>query len=207
MRVFTLFFLPSLVFATEALDKAKITISKASHSGSGCPQGTVTSVVSAHLALQVITFGFDQFQTYIGPGASYTERSKNCQLHLNLQYPAGFSFAVVDSVYHGFALLDPGVTGNFFSTYYFSADAAKTSTTQTSIRGGGPWANGQVYTKQDFVPAGEIVRSPCGGSQATLNVNNRIALNSDKPEAFGMITNDDATVSLQQQVHIEWYKC
>lgn len=156
---------------------------------------------------QVITFGFDQFQTYIGPGTSYTERSKNCQLHLNLQYPAGFSFAVVDSVYHGFALLDPGVTGNFFSTYYFSADAAKTSTTQTSIRGGGPWAAGQVYTKQDIVPAGDVVRSPCGGSQATLNVNNRIALNSEKPEAFGMITNDDATVSLQQQVHIEWYKC
>ncbi|RNJ58983.1 hypothetical protein D7B24_003803 [Verticillium nonalfalfae] len=159
-----------------------------------------------HVA-QVITFGFDQFQTYIGPGTSYTERSKNCQLHLNLQYPAGFSFAVVDSVYHGFALLDPGVTGNFFSTYYFSADAAKTSTTQTSIRGGGPWAAGQVYTKQDIVPAGDVVRSPCGGSQATLNIINRIALNSEKPEAFGMITNDDATVSLQQQVHIEWYKC
>jgi Domain of unknown function (DUF4360) len=114
---------------------------------------------------------------------------------------------VLDTVYHGYAQLDPGVTGNFFSTYYFSSDAAKTSTTQTSISGGGIWANGQVYTQQDRLPGANVVRSPCGGSSAILNINNRIALTSSDSSASGMITDDDATVSVTQQVHIQWYPC
>lgn len=77
-------------------------------------------------SLQVITFGFDSFQTYIGPGTTQADRSKNCQIHLNLKYPGGFQFAVVESTYHGYAQLDAGVTGNFFSTYFFSQDAGAT---------------------------------------------------------------------------------
>jgi hypothetical protein len=75
---------------------------------------------------QVITYGFDQFQTYIGPGTAPSDRSKNCQLHLNLKYPGGFQYAVLDATYHGWARLDEGVTGSFITTYYFSQDAGKT---------------------------------------------------------------------------------
>jgi hypothetical protein len=75
---------------------------------------------------QVVTFGFDAFQVYIGPGTSIADRSKNCQLHLDLKYPGGFQFAVVESTYHGYAQLEKGVTGTFYSTYYFSQDAAST---------------------------------------------------------------------------------
>lgn len=34
---------------------------------------------------QVVTFGFDRFQTYIGPGYDPTAKTKNCQLHLSLK--------------------------------------------------------------------------------------------------------------------------
>ena len=153
-----------------------------------------------------MTFGFDAFQTYIGPGTSVTDHTKNCQLHLNLKYPGGFSFAVIDSTYHGFAQLDPGVTGTFFSSYYFSQDAAATSTTRTSISGGGVWASGQVYTKTDQVPTASYVRSPCGGS-AILNINNRVALTSSDGSASGQITDDDATVAFTHQIHLKWFSC
>jgi hypothetical protein len=76
--------------------------------------------------IKVITYGFDQFQTYIGPGTKAADHSKNCQLHLNLKYPGGFQYSVVDATYHGFARLDAGVTGSFITTYYFSQDAAHT---------------------------------------------------------------------------------
>jgi hypothetical protein len=98
-----------------------IKIISASASGSGCPQGSWTQEISQDRT--VITFGFDSFQTYIGPGTSVSDRSKNCQLHLNLNYPGGFQFAVIESTYHGYAQLDAGVTGTFYSTYYFSQDA------------------------------------------------------------------------------------
>ncbi|KAL2022974.1 hypothetical protein VTK56DRAFT_4189 [Thermocarpiscus australiensis] len=185
-------------------DPNEIQIESASFSGNGCPQGSVSTSLSDDKT--VITFGFDLFQTYIGPGISITERSKNCQLHLSLKYPGGFQFSVVESTYHGYAQLEPGVTGTFYSTYYFSQDAQATTTTQTSISGGGIWEEGQVYTKADQIPTASYIYSPCGSS-GILNVNNRIALTSSNSTAFGSITDDDATVAFTQQLNIAWRSC
>lgn len=124
----------------------------------------------------------------------------------SLQYPGGFQFSVLDSTYHGYAQLDAGITGNFYSTYYFSQDAQATTTTQTSIAGGGIWADGQVYTKNDKIPTASIIYSPCGAT-GILNINNRIALTSTNSSASGLITDDDATVAFTQQINISWIKC
>jgi hypothetical protein len=174
---------------------------------------------------QVVTYGFDAFQTYIGPGTvpagklnailptpklhtnnHSTDRSKNCQLHLNLKYPGGFQYAVVDATYHGWARLDEGVTGNFITTYYFSQDAGKTQTTRMAAVGGGALANGQVYTKQDSVETTATIWSPCG-QNGILNINNRIALTNKKADQAGEMSNDDATVAFTQQLHVAWRKC
>jgi len=181
-----------------------VTISSVSFSGNGCPQNSVSTSISTDKT--VVTFGFDSFQTYIGPGTSVSDHTKNCQLHLNLLYPSGFTFAVVDATYHGYAQLDSGVSGTFLSTYYFSQDASATATTQTTITGGGVWANGQVYTKDDQVPTASFIWSPCGAN-GILNVNNRIALSSSSSSASGEVTDDDATISFTHQVHLSWYHC
>ncbi|RKU41420.1 hypothetical protein DL546_003669 [Coniochaeta pulveracea] len=215
MRSFAAFLLPALAVASpiaqtspdgwsDGPDPSQIQILSAAFSGNGCPQGSVSTSISPDRT--VITFGFDKFQTYIGPGYDPTQKTKNCQLHLNLKYPGGFQFAVVDSTYHGYAQLDPGVTGTFYSTYYFSQGAQTTTTTQTSISGGGIWAQGQVYTKADSVPTASVIYSPCGAS-GILNINNRIALTSTSATALGEVTDDDATVAFTQQVHLQWKTC
>jgi hypothetical protein len=213
MKSFACFLLPFLVSASPLVlpdgssdgpDPTQIQITSASFSGNGCPQGTVSTSISPDRT--VITFGFDSFQTYIGPGTSISDRSKNCQLHLNLAYPGGFEFAVVDSTYHGYAQLEKGTSGTFYSTYYFSQDASATTTTQTSITGGGDWEAGQVYTKQDTVPTASYIWSPCGAT-GILNINNRIALSSSNSSASGEITDDDATVAFTQQIHLNWRSC
>lgn len=185
-------------------DPKLITITGVTWSGNGCPQETVSTSFSNDRT--VVTFGFDAFQTYIGPGTVVQDRTKNCQLHLNLKYPGGFQFAVVESTYHGYALLEKGVTGTFYSTYYFSQDAQATTTTRVSITGGGVWELGQVYTKQDQIPTASIIWSPCGAN-GILNINNRIGLTSTNATAFGSITDDDATVALTQQLNVQWRPC
>ncbi|KAF2114228.1 hypothetical protein BDV96DRAFT_600945 [Lophiotrema nucula] len=154
----------------------------------------------------VITYGFDQFQTYIGPGTKPADKSKNCALHLNLKYPGGFQYAVVDATYHGFARLDKGVTGTFLTTYFFSQDAGTTSTTRMVANGGPPLDLGQVYTKQDTVETTATVWSPCG-TTGILNINNRISLTSTNSSAAGELSNDDATVAFTQQLHVAWRAC
>ncbi|KNG46325.1 secreted protein [Stemphylium lycopersici] len=182
----------------------QITIVDTTYSGNGCPQGSVSTSTSTDKT--VVTYGFDAFQTYIGPGTTPADRSKNCQLHLNLKYPGGFQYAVVDATYHGWARLDQGVTGSFITTYYFSQDAGKTQTTRMSAVGGGALAAGQVYTKQDSVETTATIWSPCG-QNGILNVNNRIALSNNKAEQAGEMSNDDATVAFTQQLHVAWRAC
>jgi hypothetical protein len=191
--------------ATSDLPNPKeIQIVSATWSGNGCPSNSVSTSISPDRT--VITFGFDKFQTYIGPNVSPLEKSKNCALHLDLKYPGGFQFSVVESTYHGFALLENGVTGTFFSTYFFSQDASATTTTRTTINGGGVWAEGQVYTKSDSVPTASLIFSPCGAS-GILNINNRISLTSSSNSASGEITDDDATVAFTQQLNLSWKTC
>lgn len=131
---------------SSAPDPSQITIAQTSFSGNGCPQGTVSTSYSTDKTL--VTFGFDSFQTYIGPGTAVADHSKNCQLHLTLNYPGGFQYSLVDSTYHGYVQMDTGVTGTFYSTYYFSQDASATTTTKAVLTGGGQVAAGQVYTKE-----------------------------------------------------------
>jgi len=201
------FVLPALAAAypqATAPSADLITIGATSYSGSGCPQGSVSTSPSDDKT--VITYGFDSFQTYIGPGTKASDKSKNCQLHLNLKYPGGFQYAVLEATYHGWARLDAGVTGSFVTTYYFSQDASKTQTTRTNFNGGGALLNGQVYTKNDQVETTATIWSPCGGN-GILNVNNRIALTSSNSTAAGELSNDDATVAFTQQLHVAWRKC
>ncbi|KAJ4397394.1 hypothetical protein N0V93_001621 [Gnomoniopsis smithogilvyi] len=193
------------IFAAPALVSAQaISISKVQYSGNGCPQGTASVSLSSDKT--IVTLGFDSFQTYIGPGTSIKDTSKNCEIHLTLSYPSGYSFAVVDSTYHGYAQLDSAVTGNFYSTYYFSSNAAKTFTTTASITGGESWADGAVYMEEEIVPSPSYVKSKCGTSEI-LNINNRIALVSSDSNASGQLTDDDATVDQSQQINIQWFTC
>ncbi|KAF2681488.1 hypothetical protein K458DRAFT_444685 [Lentithecium fluviatile CBS 122367] len=188
-----------------APDPQQITIIDSSYSGNGCPQGSVSTSTSPDKT--VITYGFDQFQTYIGPGTKQADWSKQCQLHLNLKYPGGFQYAVVDATYHGWARLDADVTGQFITSYYFSQDAGKTSTTKMSVTGGGNLAMGEVYTKQDSIETTAVIWSPCG-TTGLLNINNRISLNNNKNKnASGELSNDDATVAFTQQLHVQWRAC
>jgi hypothetical protein len=202
--------LPVLAAATPAhlvsrggppLDQIKIISADAS--GNGCPQGSVSTTISTDRT--VVTFGFDAFQTYIGPSAKQADKTKQCQLHLSLQYPGGFQYSVVDATYHGWARLDNGVTGTFVSTYFFSQAAAQTSTTRSSISGK-QWVNGDVYTKEDKIESTAVIWSPCGAN-GILNVNNRIALSSTNSTQSGELSNDDATVAFTHQVHVAWQAC
>jgi hypothetical protein len=211
----------------------KITIVNAQTSGNGCPQGTVSTSFSPDKTL--VTFGFDAFQTYIGPGTKPQDKSKNCQIHLTLKCtykppfllpdyhsaipstkldkdtkptptdPGGFQYSLMQATYHGYARLDAGVTGNFYSTYFFSQDASNSASSRTTITGS-QYLAGQVYQKTDIVENASTVWSPCGDT-GILNVNNRIALTATSSSLSGELSDDDATIAFYQKVLVQWRTC
>lgn len=208
MRVIIALLVPAFTAAiplttTDQPDPNEIQINSVSTSGSGCPRRAVSTTISEDRT--VVTLGFDEFQTYIGKRFGSADRDKNCNIRLNLKYPGGYTYAVIDATYHGFAQLDSGVNGTLSSTYSFT-DSATASTTQTSITGGGVWADGEVYTKHDVVPTEKVIRSPCG-ENVNLVIKTRINLTSNDAAANGSMTDDDATIAFTQQVHIGWQSC
>ncbi|KAE9372135.1 hypothetical protein N431DRAFT_558038 [Stipitochalara longipes BDJ] len=202
--------IPNLSIRSFGYNPGDITISQANTSGNGCPQGSTTTTPSDDK--ETVTFGFDKFQAYIGPTASQSDKSKNCQLHLNLKYPGGLHFTVLQSTYHGWARLDAGVNASFVSTYYFSQAASHTAETRKFISGDDTstdWTQGNTYDKVDTVKSASVIWSPCGAN-GILNINNRISLALEKgapSTAAGELSDDDATVSFTQQVNLAWQPC
>lgn len=160
----------------------------------------------------MITLGFDAFQAYIGPGTSITDRSKTCNLLITLKFPLSYSFSVISATYHGYAQLDPGVTGSFRSTYLLSSLLSGASaSTSVSVLGGGAFAGGDVYTKTNSIATGNLLLSPCllGGlsSTAVLTVNNALSLASVNASASGLMTDDDASFGTTQRIALKWFSC
>ena len=116
---------------------SQVYINGITYGGTGCPQGSLSSFISAdrqtfvHVETLIRTIAdlymsyrftliFDNYVASIGPGVAITESRKNCQLDIDLQYPSGFQYSVFNADYRGYAALDANVTGTQQSTYYFS---------------------------------------------------------------------------------------
>jgi Domain of unknown function (DUF4360) len=99
---------------------ASVKISATSYSGTGCPQGSVSSILSD--AKDLVTFGFDSFQATIGPNSPAGDSRKNCNLVLQLIYQDGYQMAVAETVYHGYTRLDDGINAKFTTDYDYKSN-------------------------------------------------------------------------------------
>jgi hypothetical protein len=98
-------------------------LEQVTYGGTGCPQGSVGSIISEDGT--TMTLIFDSYVASMGSGISITESRKNCQLNIDLLYPAGFQYSVFSADYRGYVALDKGVTGTQKSIYYFSGQTAQ----------------------------------------------------------------------------------
>lgn len=182
----------------------EVQIESVSTSGSGCPKNDVSTSISDDKT--VLTLGFDEFQSYIGGGHSASDGDKECDVRLDLKYPQGYTYAVVESTFHGFAQLDDGITGTFGASFSFS-DGSKTSSISSKLSGGDSMVTGNTFTEDQTIPTSEVVRSPCGEDvYLTIIIHISLADDGSHPNATGVITDDDATFALTQEVHLDWEK-
>jgi hypothetical protein len=207
------------------LDWPNITIQSISFSGNGCPQGAAKLVAGneagqSHVSFarvfpaqakganpgQWLHFNVDSFNVSIGPGIEASERTKNCQAHLNLLYPQNVVVAATAALTRGYGHLDDGVSASWFSTYFYSQDAGLTTTTQKTIQGGGDWAHSRPFRRLDAVPDVSRVWSPCGAN-AILNANVRISLTSGLSNATGAISLADSSQRYNVGLRLDWKPC
>ena len=206
-------FLSPLLIATIPLASAaflqvpepgNITIASISAEGGGCPPGIgISTSLSPDRA--TITFGFDEFHPYIGPGISPADKSKTCNIALTLSHPRGYSFEIVGAVYHGFARLDVDLTGTLRSSYTIVGDGVGKGTSQTNATVVGELVGS--YTHGASIPTGSRFASPCGTDETRVQIATRATLSSRSSSTSGGWDDEPPFSLTVQQIYLEWSAC
>lgn len=172
------------------------------YAGTGCPAGSVAENISPDR--QAFTVSFDQYIAAIGPGVAITEKRKNCQLTVDLDFPPGWSFTIFSVDYRGYVSLERNVQGSQQSKYYFQGQAA-TGTLVSQF-------NGPIdddYQIRDELGLSAQVWSPCGAQRA-LNINSIVLLNNARNRnGSGLMTLDsiDGQLRLVHRYGLQWRRC
>jgi hypothetical protein len=180
----------------------RIVIDVVTVNGSGCPAGTAAIATASDNTSFTVTYS--DYLAQVGVGASPTDFRKNCQLNLRVQVPQGFTYAIAQADYRGFASLAGGATGLERANYYF---AGTSPTTSISHPFSGPLGDDWQTTDKTDVAA--LVFAPCGESR-NLNVNTelRVAAGSSNPAATTSFMSMDSTDgSVRTVYHFAWKQC
>ncbi|MCX5197963.1 DUF4360 domain-containing protein [Streptomyces sp. NBC_00249] len=180
----------------------KITIDVVQVNGSGCRPGSASVAVSPDNTAFTITYS--EYLAQVGKDAKATDFRKNCQLGLNVHVPQGYTYAVTQADYRGFASLAEGASATQKASYYFQgmSDTARRS---HSLSGHlqGDWQ------ASDTVGIEALVFSPCG-AQRNLNINTELVVNagtSDTANTTSFVAMDSSDGSINTKYHFSWKVC
>jgi len=188
--------------AADAPPSGQISITVVTVNGSGCPAGTAAVAPAADNTAFTVTYS--DYLAQVGVGAKPTDLRKNCQLNLQVGVPAGFTFAVAEADYRGFASLAAGATGMERANYYFQGTSP---TVAVSHSFSGPF--GDDWQATDTTDVASLVYSPCG-EQRNLNINTelRVAVGtSDPTTTTSFMAMDSTDSSVNTIYHLSWKQC
>ncbi|MGI5212447.1 DUF4360 domain-containing protein [Plantactinospora sp. CA-290183] len=180
----------------------KITIEVVTVNGSGCPAGTVAVATAADNTAFTVTYS--DYLAQVGVGARPTDFRKNCQLSLRVNVPQGFTYAIAQADYRGFAHLQRGATGMQRAGYYFMGTSP---TAYRSHSFAGPVSDNWQAT--DATEVVSLVYAPCGEVR-NLNVNTELRVSagtSNPATTTSFMAMDSTDGSVSTTYHFDWKRC
>jgi hypothetical protein len=193
---------PVLAEPTATPPAERISIDVVTVNGSGCRAGTAAVAAAADNTAFTVTYS--DYLAQVGVGAKPTDFRKNCQLNLQINYPQGFTYAIAQADYRGFAHLVDGATGLQRANYYFQGTSP---TVPKSHAFDGPYSDNWQTT--DRTDVASLVWAPCGESR-NLNVNTELRVNagtSDPAKSTSFMAMDSTDGSVRTEYHLSWKKC
>jgi hypothetical protein len=170
--------------------------------GSGCPAGTAAIAVSPDNTAFTVTYS--QYLAQVGVGASPTDFRKNCQLNVLVHVPQGFTYAIAEADYRGFASLAGGASAVERANYYFQGQP-QTAFISHTIKG----AYEDDWQMTDTTDLAALVFHPCGMLRS-LNINTELRANvgtSNPKTTTSFIAMDSTDGSIRTVYHFHWKHC
>ncbi|MFI9237301.1 DUF4360 domain-containing protein [Streptomyces sp. NPDC053079] len=195
-------FTPGTAAADGVPPPDKIVIDVVSVNGSGCPAGTANVSVSPDNT--AFTVSYSNYIAQVGVGSKPTDFRKNCQLSLNVHVPQGFTYAIAQADYRGFAHLEKGATGLERANYYFQG---MSQTAYVNHHFTGPVNDNWQTTDTTEIEA--LIYAPCGAMRY-FNVNTELRVDagtSDPTKTTSFVAMDSTDSSISTLYHFAWKTC
>jgi hypothetical protein len=186
---------------TAAAPSGAVTVDVVTVNGSGCPAGTAWVNVAPDNTAFTVTYS--DYTASAGAGTDPTDFRKNCQLGLRVNVPSGFTYAIAQADYRGYAFLERGATGLQRANYYFQGQSA-TATVSHYFSG---YMDADWQTT-DEVDVAALVFKPCG-ADINLNINTslRVSAGTSNPGTTSVMTMDSTDGSVSTVYHFAWKAC
>lgn len=185
--------------AASAAPSEKVTVDVQTVNGSGCRAGTATVTASADNTSFVVTY--DDFLVQAGGNANAADSRKNCQINARVHVPQGYTYAIAQADYSGFAGLDSGASGVQVAHYYFTgmSDTAEASHSFSGPRYG-------LWRTSDKADAEALVYAPCG-VDSLFNINTELRVNAGASDGSSIMTMDSTRGSVRTVFQLTWAQC
>ena len=191
---------PAYADADDAPPSDRITIDVVAINGSGCPAGTADVDVSSDNTEFHVTY--HNYVAWVGRGAKPTDFRKNCQIGLQIHVPQGFTYAIAQAEYNGFAHLVRGATGLQRANYYFQGSS---QTSSVSHPFAAPYSD--YWQTVDTTDSASLVWAPCGIDRI-LNVNTELRVRPGAGDtSTSFMTMDTSDGSIKTIYHFSWRRC
>ncbi|MEU7785273.1 DUF4360 domain-containing protein [Amycolatopsis sp. NPDC049159] len=179
----------------------KITLDIKTVNGSGCPAGTATASADVASDNTSFTVHYTNFTAKAGGGAPALEARKNCQINVLVHVPQGFTYAIAEAEYRGFAHIESGASALEQANYYFAGTSPTARVRHTFP---GPFHG--VWRASDVTEVAELVFAPCGESR-NLNVNAELRADAGTSSGATFIEMDSEHASVDTIYHFAWKTC
>lgn len=196
MKLASIAALGALVIAAPAIANS-ITLGIPGYGGSGCPGGSVSTILSPDQ--RSLSLLFDEYQVSAGGSTGRSFDRKSCNVAIPVHVPQGMSVAVLAVDYRGYNHL-PSRAMSQFNVEYFFAGGRGPSYRRTFY--------GQLdsdYTITNELVAHSLVWSACG-ADVNLRTNSSIRLSTvNNAEASASVDSEDINAAIVY--HLQWRTC
>ncbi|MCQ4079451.1 DUF4360 domain-containing protein [Streptomyces sp. RB6PN25] len=179
----------------------QITINLVTVNGSGCAPDTAAVAISPDNTAFTVTYS--SYLAQAGGSSNPVDFRKNCQLVLNVHVPQGFTYAIAEADYRGFASLAAGASAEERANYYFQG-MPETAYVPHDFTGplSDDWEN------NDSTSVASLVYAPCGEDRDfNINTELRVAAGTQNPSTTSFITMDSTDGSITTTYHFTWKQC
>jgi len=167
------------------------------YGGSGCPAGSVSTVLSPDM--KTLSLIFDQYEVSAGGATGRSYERKSCNVAIPVHVPNGYSISIFSVDYRGFNHLPRGATSQFNVEYFFAG-------------GRGPafrrtfWGEQESdYFINNQLAAESLVWSRCG-EDVNLRTNASLRVNTvANREASATVDSQDVSAAIVY--HVQFRKC